>query len=72
MDMQTDDDKAEAHVIVLKNGVAVDNDHFVTGTQDWYELGTPDGSGDIPEGYRVKIKLCRKDYQCSNWYTGKA
>lgn len=35
----------------------VDTDKFTTGKDRTFNLGTPDGSGDITEGYKVKFIL---------------
>lgn len=53
-------DGSEAHAVVKvynRSGKLVDTDTFDTGTKATYNLGTPDGSGDVPEGYKIKITV---------------
>ena len=60
-DFTTDGHKAEATVAVTNpDGFfedVVDFDRFTTGTTGHYNLGSPDGSGNIPDGYHVWIRL---------------
>ncbi|MFE7245300.1 hypothetical protein [Streptomyces sp. NPDC057580] len=57
------DEFADGHEAVVdmkfynRSGDLVDTDQFVCGNDCTYNLGTPDGSGDVPEGYRVAMKL---------------
>lgn len=58
-DFQNLDRRLEAYVFVWdKSGDLVDRDVFTTSASDReYNLGTPDGSGNIPDGYRVAIRI---------------
>ena len=62
-DLHTDGLGALAEVWVYdKSGDLADKDTFTTGsTNATYELGTPDGSGNVAEGYEVFIKVCTVD-----------
>lgn len=76
-DAYADGHSARATVLVFdKNGTYVDGDTFYAATADgWmdFNLGTPDGSGDIPEGYRVSIRVCINDTTtCSAYAKGFA
>lgn len=57
-DFLSDGRRAEAVVVVYdRSGTIVDVDRFFTGTNEEYNLGTPDGSGNIPEGYQVTMRV---------------
>jgi hypothetical protein len=59
-DFHPDGHEAEATAYITEpGGEMVDFDRFRTGSSDGahYNLGTPDGSGNIPEGYKVWIRL---------------
>lgn len=57
-DNRTDGRVAEAYLIINSpNGGYVERDILRTGSRRTFELGTPDGSGNIPEGYQVSISL---------------
>lgn len=70
-DGRQDGQYAIAEVFVYnKSGTRVDTDVFKTGlSREQFNLGTPDGSGDIPEGYVVKINVCVGNITCTG--TGK-
>lgn len=77
-DRYADGHAARAEVRVYnKSGSLVDTDTFYT-TQDSptsrdINMGTPDGSGNIPEGYEVRIKLCINETSiCTSALWGKA
>ena len=74
MDRRSDGQPARAEVRVEnRNGVTVDRDTFYTTYDSTFNLGTPDGSGNIPEGYRVYIRVCiGNSDQCSVWTQGVA
>lgn len=65
LDNLTDGRRAQAEVRVYRKADAygmpydlVDRDiNLFTGTQRTFQLGTPDGTGDIPEGYYVAIRV---------------
>ncbi|MER6618003.1 hypothetical protein [Streptomyces xantholiticus] len=61
-DSLADGHAARAEVIVVdQNGKFMDSDTFYASTADgavWLNLGAPDGTGDIPEGYEVRIGVC--------------
>jgi hypothetical protein len=61
----TDGTEAVAKVWVYnKQGQLVDTDTFRTGTTQTYNLGTPDGSGDVPEGYTLRFELSGGGVTC--------
>ncbi|WP_147915406.1 hypothetical protein [Ruania zhangjianzhongii] len=74
MDRRSDGQPARAEVRVEnRSGVTVDRDTFYTTYDSTFNLGTPDGSGNIPEGYRVYIRVCIGDSdRCSVWTQGIA
>ncbi|AUH40821.1 hypothetical protein CXR04_11650 [Streptomyces sp. CMB-StM0423] len=60
----------DAHVSPRPREV-IDSDHF-RGVRS-YNLGTPDGSGDIAEGLNVEFRVCAPGIQCSDaWVYGTA
>lgn len=77
-DNRSDGYAARAHVNVYnKSGTKVDTDTLYTTQNAWttrhIELGTPDGSGNIPEGYTVSIKLCVNGIDvCTNYIVTRA
>jgi hypothetical protein len=76
-DTLADGHAARAEVIVVdQNGKFMDSDTFYSSTADeavWINLGTPDGTGDIPEGYEVRIRVCiNETTTCSWWEYGVA
>jgi len=72
-DNWTDGRRAVAEVRVYNgNGQLVDTDRFSVGTSQTFDLGTPDGSGNIPEGYGVDVRLCAGSSYCSAWGDGIA
>ena len=59
-DSYSDGHEAEVTAYITEpGGEMVDFDRFRTGSYDgaYYNLGTPDGSGNVPEGYKVWIRL---------------
>lgn len=74
MDRRSDGQSARAEVRVEnRSGVTVDRDTFYSTYDSTFNLGTPDGSGNIPEGYRVYIRVCIGDSdRCSVWTQGIA
>lgn len=74
MDRRSDGQQARAEVTVEnRSGVTVDRDTFYSSYDSTFNLGTPDGSGDIPEGYRVYIRVCIGNSDlCSPWTQGVA
>ncbi|NGN65910.1 hypothetical protein G5C51_18665 [Streptomyces sp. A7024] len=58
-DFVTDGREAQAVVIVYhpRTGEQLDVDRFKVSPDRHYKLGTPDGSGNIPEGYKVTVRL---------------
>lgn len=74
MDRRSDGQPARAEVTVEnRSGVTVDRDTFYSTYDSTFNLGTPDGSGNIPEGYRVYIRVCIGDSdRCSPWAQGIA
>lgn len=72
-DMNTDGDRAVAFVRVFRGSYIIDEDDFYSGEPyKYYQLGTPDGTGDIDEGVTVEFKLCREGFQCTGWTRGRA
>lgn len=75
-DRFTDRQLARADVVVTIpwTGVVVDRDsNLYSSFDEHFWLGTPDGSGDIPEGFNVSIRVCVGDgLPCSGWVTGRA
>jgi hypothetical protein len=67
---------AKVFVSVQKNGTSVDTDTFYVGSSESgkvFNLGTPDGSGDIAEGLTVAIKVCINEVGiCSQTHYYKA
>ncbi|MFF2642152.1 hypothetical protein ACFVUB_20190 [Streptomyces niveus] len=60
-----------ADLFVMKDGKRIDGDYF-EGVGS-YNLGTPDGSGDIAEGLKVEFRVCAVGIQCSSaWVYGTA
>lgn len=60
--------------VLNSDGKVLDYDslHHATDTKR-FNLGTPDGSGDITEGLSVEFNVCAKGLKCSNLYAyGKA
>ncbi|MGB9034868.1 MAG: hypothetical protein WCC45_10145, partial [Paeniglutamicibacter sp.] len=48
-------------------------DEFFVPSKRTFELGTPDGTGDIREGMPVRFKVCKgKGGPCSKWVQGKS
>jgi len=65
----SDGTEAVARVWVYnKSGTLVDTDTFTTGTRDSYNLGTPDGSGNIPEGYDIRFQLSGGGVTSGYWW----
>ncbi|HEY9411304.1 MAG TPA: hypothetical protein VIP77_17125 [Jiangellaceae bacterium] len=62
--------------VLNRNGTSVDTDTYYVGSSESgkvFDLGTPDGSGDIPENYTVKIKVCINEVgMCTNYVTYRA
>lgn len=50
----------------------IDSDRFCTGTDRTYELGTPDGSGNIREGRWVAIRVAPWGTTLSPWAYARA
>lgn len=76
-DLLADGHAARAEVIVVNaSGRFVESDTFYSSTADgarWINLGTPDGSGNIPEDYEVRIRVCINETStCSWWESGIA
>ena len=72
-DNLTDKRQAVADVYVYnKRGYFVDKDHFMIGTNKTYQLGSPDGSGDIPEGYSVVIRVGQEGGEHTGFISGTA
>ncbi|TCC08291.1 hypothetical protein [Kribbella soli] len=75
-DNLSDGHAAKVVVSVQKNGASLDTDTFYVGTSESgkvFDLGTPDGSGDIAEGLTVAIKVCINEVGiCSQTYYFKA
>ncbi|MGW7284609.1 hypothetical protein ACWGH4_03795 [Streptomyces sp. NPDC054847] len=65
-DQRQDGLLATAQVLVYdKSGTRVDVDNLSTGeSYETFNLGTPDGSGDIPEGYTVKLNISIGNQSC--------
>lgn len=66
---------ARADVLVTDTSDRVlDRDTFYAdAVDDKFNLGTPDGSGDIAEGHNVWIRVCLSDTQnCAGWVRGVA
>ncbi len=73
LDDRQDGQLAIAQVWVYnKSGTLVDTDTFSTGSVDRFNMGTPDGSGDIPEGYEVRINICVGNITCAGTAKGRA
>lgn len=77
--VQVDDEMVSNAKITVavydKNGQHVDTDTFTVapGTMDWLELGSPDGTGDIPEWYKVYVKICvGSSDTCTPYIRGRA
>ncbi|RCG24689.1 hypothetical protein DTL70_10070 [Streptomyces diacarni] len=65
-DRYTDEHEVSSSVkVYTTEGKLLDEDYFHTGTKQTYNLGTPDGSGDIAEGLRVKFNVCVRGVECS-------
>ncbi|MEU0373629.1 hypothetical protein ABZ070_25855 [Streptomyces sp. NPDC006283] len=76
-DTLADGHAARAEVIVVdQHGKFMDSDTFYAATADgakWFNLGTPDGTGNIAEGYEVRIRVCiNETTTCSWWEYGVA
>ncbi|MFC4337001.1 hypothetical protein [Salininema proteolyticum] len=65
-DRHTDGRRARTIVEVYNGDNLKDTDVFANAGTETYNLGTPDGSGNIPEGYRVEMRLCVGDIGCSS------
>ena len=74
LDSISDGDQARANVEVRnRNGTVVDRDTFRTSSSAEFNLGTPDGTGNIPEGYQVWIQVCVGNTgHCAPWVMGVA
>ena len=74
MDRISDGHQARANVEVRNHsGDVVDRDTFYTSYDAEFNLGTPDGTGDIPEGYQVWVQVCVGDTgHCAPWVLGYA
>lgn len=74
LDRRADGHQARAEVVVRNHaGHVVDRDTYFSRYDANFNLGTPDGSGDIPEGYRVAIRVCAdQTNHCSPWARGTA
>lgn len=75
-DLASDGYHAKAYVNVYdEHGTHVDKDTFIlpedTG-RETYNLGTPDGTGNIPEDHKVTIQVCIDGAGCSQKISGKA
>jgi catechol 2,3-dioxygenase-like lactoylglutathione lyase family enzyme len=74
-DRFSDGHQARADVVVRDpSGAAIDRDsNLYTSYTGEFNLGTPDGSGDITEGLRVAIRVCLAGTTiCSGWATGRS
>lgn len=73
-DRLSDGYAAKANVRVYNtSGTLVDSDTFKNAGSKTYNLGTPDGSGDIAEGFTVYIQLCIDTVACgASWARGIA
>lgn len=74
MDRRSDGHQARAQVRVSSpGGTLVDTDTYYTSYDTTFKLGSPDGSGDIPEGYNVLVRVCvGETEQCGPWVRGIA
>ncbi|WP_147915407.1 hypothetical protein [Ruania zhangjianzhongii] len=74
LDNLSDGHQARANVEVRdRNDNVVDRDTFYTSSNTDFNLGTPDGTGNIPEGYQVWIQVCVGDTDhCAPWVLGYA
>lgn len=74
MDRRSDGYQARAQVRVSSpGGTLVDTDTYYTSYDTTFDLGSPDGSGDIPEGYNVMVRVCvGETEQCGPWSRGIA
>lgn len=67
VDARHNDARIEAYVRVYgRANHLMDKDHFVSPNDRTFDLGTPDGSGDIRENCIVWVKICEGSY-CSGW-----
>ena len=78
-DFVTDCRRAEAEVRVYRHADAhgapyglIDTDRFFVGSEATFDLGTPDGSGNITEGRWVAIRVRPEGLRWSEWAYGKA
>lgn len=70
-DRWTDGAEVSSNLFVMRNGERIDTDYFRGA--DSYNLGTPDGSGDVAEGLKVEFRVCAIGIQCSTaWVYGTA
>lgn len=74
LDSISDGHQARANVEVRnRNGTVVDRDTFRTSSSAEFNLGTPDGTGNIPEGYQVWVQVCVGNTgHCAPWVMGVA
>lgn len=74
MDNLSDGHQARANVEVRdRNDNVVDRDVFYTSSNAEFNLGTPDGTGNIPEGYQVWVQVCVGNTgHCAPWVLGYA
>ncbi|MDF3143449.1 hypothetical protein [Streptomyces sp. T21Q-yed] len=58
------------------DGFLVDRDTFYVSTADGtktFNLGSPDGSGDIPEDYSINMRVCiNETVHCTDWVRGRS
>lgn len=73
MDRRTDGHQARAEVAVANSIGIIDRDVLRSSYDSTFNLGTPDGTGDIGEGLSVFIRVCVGDTgRCSPWAKGTA
>ncbi|MER7174461.1 hypothetical protein [Streptomyces mesophilus] len=68
-------DNREARIrltVTGSDGQVVDWDYLENTGLKVYQLGTPDGSGDIAEGRRVRFSLCAEMSTCTRDVDGKS
>jgi hypothetical protein len=73
MDRRTDGHQARAEVAVASSIGVIDHDVLRSSYDSTFDLGTPDGTGDIAEGLSVYIRVCVGETgRCSPWAKGTA
>lgn len=74
MDRRSDGHQARAQVRVSSpGGTLVDTDTYYSSHDSTFNLGSPDWTSDIPEGYNVLVRVCvGETEQCGPWSRGIA